>query len=223
MDVDGLGEGLASRLVERGLVTDLADLYDLDVETLAGLERMAETSAANLVAALERSKTRGLERVLHGLGIRHVGSTVAAALADALGSMDELIAADRETLEAVDGIGPTVAGAVRTFLDADPNQRMIERLADHGIVMTRRERSRGGVLAGRTFVLTGSLRGWSRAEAKRAIEERGGRVTGSVSGKTDVVVVGENPGTKLDRARELGVEVVDEAGFRSVLERGRAD
>ncbi|MDX1661058.1 MAG: NAD-dependent DNA ligase LigA [Gemmatimonadota bacterium] len=222
MDVEGLGEKLARQLVEAGLVHDLADLYELDHETLADLERMGEQSAANLLESLERSKERGPRRVLHGLGIRYVGATVAADLTDHFGSIDALMAADRETLESIDGIGPKVAGAVVEFFDREENRRLVHRLAEHGVEMEaeRREARDEGRLAGETVVLTGSLETFTRSEAKAAVEAAGGRVTSSVSGKTDLLVVGSEPGSKLDRARELGVEVLDEAAFRARLDGG---
>lgn len=222
MDVDGLGDKLARQLVETGLVADLADLYELDADTVAGLDRMGEVSAANLIEALERSKSRGFRRVLHGLGIRFVGDTVAAALASAFPSMEALMEADRETLEAVEGIGPKVAGAVIEFFEREENRRLVERLAGHGVEMEREEPpgDGGGPLEGRTVVLTGSLEGYTRPEAKAAIEAAGGRVTSSVSGKTDFVVAGADPGSKFEKARELGVEVLDEAGLRARLEGG---
>ncbi len=220
MDIDGLGDKLARQLVESGLVHDLADLYELDRETLAGLERMGDRSAGNLLESLERSKKRGLRRVLHGLGIRYVGDTVAAALAHPFGSMDALVEADREALEAVEGIGPKVAGAVREFFEREENRRLVRRLAEHGVTMESQRSSEGGAgpLAGKTVVLTGSLEGFTRAEARAAVEAAGGRVTSSVSGRTDFVVAGDEPGSKLDRARELGVEILDEEAFRARLE-----
>jgi DNA ligase (NAD+) len=221
MDVDGLGDMLARQLVDKEIVADLADLYDLDAETLAGLERMGALSAGNLVAALERSKSRGLRHVLYGLGIRHVGASAAGALAEAFGSMDALVAAGRESLEEVEGIGPTLAESVREFFDAPENRAVVERLAEHGVDMTARRRTRAsGPLAGKTFVVTGTLSSLSRAGATSAIEERGGKVAGSVSKKTDYVVAGESPGSKLDRARQLKVPVLDEEAFLALLAEG---
>jgi DNA ligase (NAD+) len=218
MDIDGLGDMLARQLVGKEVVRDLADLYELDVETLSGLERMGKVSAGNLVAALERSKSRGFRHVLYGLGIRHVGVSAAGALAEEFGSMEALLAADRDRLEQVEGIGPTLAESVREFFDAPENRAVVARLAAHGVDMTAQRRApASGPLAGRTFVVTGTLASLSRSEATQAIEERGGRVTGSVSKKTDYVVAGEKPGTKLDRARELGVAVLDEKAFRALL------
>ena len=218
MDIDGLGDMLARQLVQKQVVRDLADLYELDAETLSGLERMGKVSAGNLVAALERSKSRGLRHVLYGLGIRHVGVSAAGALAEAFGSMEDLLAADPDRLEQIEGIGPTLAESVREFFDAPENRAVVARLAGHGIDMTAQRRApAAGPLAGKTFVVTGTLASLSRSEATQAIEERGGRVTGSVSKKTDYVVAGEKPGTKLDRARELGVAVLDEEAFRALL------
>ena len=221
MDVDGLGDMLARQLVEKGVVRDLADLYELDAEILAGLDRMGALSAANLVAALERSKSRGLRHVLYGLGIRHVGASAAAALAEAFGSMDALLAADRAQLEAVEGIGPTLAESVAEFLDAPENRAVVRRLAEHGVDMTAPRRpAPSGPLTGKTIVVTGTLASHSRAAATAEIEARGGRVVGSVSKKTDYVVAGESPGTKLERALALGIDVLDEAAFLDLLRSG---
>lgn len=218
MDVDGLGDALVRQLVERALVRDLADLYELEHETLAGLERMGDLSASNLLASLEASKGRGFERALFGLGIRFVGSTVAALLAAEFASIDELMDADEERLQAIDGIGPRVAESVVEFMGRAVNRRLIEGLKAHGVDFARSESGRPtGPLAGKTFVLTGSLEGWSRSQAQVAIEALGGRVTGSVSAKTDYVVAGEKPGSKLDKARKTGVTVLDEAGFGKLV------
>jgi DNA ligase (NAD+) len=218
MDVDGLGDALVRQLVDRGLVGDLADLYELDQETLAGLERMGELSASNLLASLEASKGRGFERALHGLGIRFVGATVAALLAAEFGSIDELMEADADRLQAIEGIGPRVAESVVEFMRRAPNRRLIERLEAHGVDFTRSEEGRpSGPLAGKTFVLTGSLEEWSRSQAQAAIERLGGRVAGSVSARTDYVVAGEKPGSKLEKARKAGVQVLDEGAFAKLL------
>ena len=181
---------------------------------------MGEQSAGNLVAALDRSKKRGFRHVLYGLGIRYVGAGVASLLAESVPSLEALMEADRERLEAIEGIGPKVAEAVREFFDASENRRLVERLGSHGVDTRRRGGpATEGPLVGKTFVLTGTLTGYSREEAKAAIEERGGRVAGSVSKKTHYVVAGESAGSKLARARELGVEVLDEASFEALLAR----
>lgn len=219
MDVGGLGDALARQLVERELVRDLADLYELDAVTLAGLDRMGELSAANLVAALERSRSRGFRHALYGLGIRYVGQTVAAILAEAFDSVADLMEADAERLEGIPGVGPVVAESVTAFFGRRENRRVVERLVAHGVDFERRgpRPAATGPLSGKAVVVTGSLEGFTRAEATAAVEERGGRVTGSVSKRTDYVVAGAEPGSKLDRARALGVAVVDEAEFRKLL------
>ncbi len=220
MDIDGLGERLCDQLVAEGLVADVADLYHLTAEQIAALDRQAERSAANLVAALERSKEQPLHRVLAGLGIRHVGEQVARVLADHAGSMERLMEMTPEELEAIEAVGPVVAASVRQFLDEERNRELIQRLRRAGLTMRAERRGERGArpLAGRTFVLTGTLPSMTRAEAKAAITSQGGKVTGSVSANTDVVVAGEAAGSKLKKALALGIEVVDEAGLRAMLE-----
>jgi DNA ligase (NAD+) len=219
LDVDGLGEKLIDQLVERGLVRRVSDLFDLDQAAFAGLERMGEKSAENLVAALERAKQTTLARFLIALGVRHVGEGVAELLASHFGDLDPLLAASREALEAVPGVGPTIAESVASFFADARNRAEVERLRERGVRWRKTEaRRRGeGPLAGKTFVLTGTLAGMSRAEAKERILARGGKLSGSVSKKTDYVVAGAEPGTKLERARELGVDVLDEAGLAALL------
>ena len=220
LDIEGLGAKLVEQLVERGLVTRLSDVFDLDREALAGLDRMAEKSARNVVEGIEKARSTTLARFLIALGIRHVGETVAQLLSRHFGDLDPLLAASREQLEAIEGIGPTIAESVFRFF-ADPrNASEVERLRALGL---RWEKSapaapRGeGPLAGCTFVLTGSLEDMTRSEARRRIEERGGKVTSSVSKKTSYVVAGADPGSKLDKARELEVEVLDRAGLEKLL------
>ena len=216
MDIEGLGESLVDQLVGTGLVRDVADIYRLTGEQLAALERMGKKSAANLVARIEKSRGVELWRLLHGLGLRHVGEGGAQALARAFGSVEALRAAPVEALEAVPDIGPVVARSVRTFLDEPRNGELLDRLAELGV------RPRAGpaapavasdALAGQTFVLTGTLDAMSREAAAEAIKARGGKVTSSVSRKTSWIVVGRDPGSKLEKARELGVAELDEAAF----------
>jgi DNA ligase (NAD+) len=220
LDVDGLGEKLVDQLVEKGLVARVSDLFALDAATLAGLERMGEKSAANLVASLERARSTTLERFLLALGIRHVGETVAELLARRFGDLDPLLAASADELEATEGVGPTIAESVARFF-ADPRNRAeIERLRELGVRWEKAEPAsapREGPLAGKTLVLTGTLPVWSRGEAKRRIEAAGGKVASAVSKKTDYVVAGADPGGKLRKAEELGVPVLDEAGLRALL------
>jgi len=222
LDVDGLGAKLVDQLVEQGHVARVSDIYRLDEGALAGLERMGEKSAANLVAALERSKRTTLARFLFALGIRHVGAGVAELLATHFGGdLDALIAADPAEIEAIEGIGPTIAESVASFFANQRNREELRRFREQGVTWPRGERRvRGeGPLAGKTFVLSGALPHLTRDEAKRRIEAAGGKVTTSVSKKTDYVVAGEDPGAKLRKAEELGVAVLDEPGLLALLPR----
>ncbi len=222
LDVDGLGEKLIEQLVERGAVARLSDVFRLGAVALEGLDRMGEKSARNLVAALERAKRTTLARFLVALGIRHVGETVAEVLARHFGDLDALVAASAAEIEAVPGIGPIIAESVATFF-ADPRNRAeVKELRELGLSWEAKPPAppRGeGPLVGRNFVLTGTLEGMTRAEAKQRIEAQGGKVTGTVSKKTSYVVAGADPGSKLAAARELGVAVLGQAEFLALLER----
>jgi DNA ligase (NAD+) len=219
MDIEGLGDVLADALTGLGLVHDIADIYALDAEKLGSVPRMGDKSVAKLLEAIEGSKTRGLARVLTGLGIRFVGEQTAAILAGDFGSIDAIAAASEEDLRQSEGIGPEVAASVRLFFEQPANRGMIERLRGAGVVMAGAQRARGaGPLATKTFVLTGTLPTLTRDEAAALIVARGGKVSGSVSGKTDYVVAGDAAGSKLAKARELGISVLDEEGFRRLLE-----
>jgi DNA ligase (NAD+) len=230
MDIDGLGARLIDQLVERGLVRDAADLYQLEAEQLAGLERMGAKSATNLVAALERSRRRPLPRLLVALGIRHVGEHVAALLASHFGSLEALQRAGREELERIDGVGPEVAASAAAFFTEPRNQKLLERLRAAGVAPPAQPAApapaaedEAGPLAGRRVVLTGKLETMDRRQAKRAIERLGGRVTSAVSARTDLVLAGAEAGSKLERARALGVAVIDEAEFRRRYPSGADD
>jgi DNA ligase (NAD+) len=220
LDVDGLGEKLIDQLVERKVVTRLSNLFELDAETLEGLDRMGRKSAENLVAALARARNTALPRFLVALGIREVGGTVARLLAREFGDLDPLLEADAETLEAIDGVGPRIAQTVVDFF-ADPRNRAeIQRLRELGVRWEKAERRKieaGGPLDGKTFVLTGTLPDIARSEAQRRIEALGGKVTSSVSKKTSYVVAGDSPGSKLRKAEELEVEVLGPAEFAALL------
>jgi DNA ligase (NAD+) len=210
MDIRGLGERTVAQLLEQGLVSDHADLYGLTEEQLTGLEGFGAVSARNLVQAIGASKERPLSRLLFGLGIRHVGVHAAQVLAREFRTMDALMDAEEEALAAVHGIGATTAEAFRAFMSEPRNRALIERLAAAGLQMEEPvERAEHSTLAGHTFVVTGT-HGMSRKEITTLIERHGGRVTGGVSRSTDFLVAGESPGSKLDRARELGVRVIDE-------------
>lgn len=220
MDIDGLGEKLVEQLVDKGVVKDVADLYSLKLEELASLERMAEKSAQNLLDETKASKSRGLARALFALGIRFVGERTAELLAEHFGALDRIAAASEEELLQVVEVGPTVAASIVEFFQEKGNQQVIEKLRKAGLVLKeKRARPKDTRLAGKTFVLTGTLAKRSREEAKELIESLGGKVTGSVSKNTDYLVVGAEPGSKLDKARALGVPVLDEAAFAKLISR----
>jgi DNA ligase (NAD+) len=219
MDIEGLGESLIARLIADGVVASYADVYRLTAERLARLDRMGKKSATNLVEQIERSKTRELWRLIYGLGIRHVGERGAQALASAFGSMDAIIKASIDQLKAVPDIGPVVAAAVRGYFDQPQNRHLVKQLAAAGLKMDAPIVSgeAPGPLTGKTFVLTGGLSQLSREAATEAVQARGGKVSGSVSKKTDYVIAGEDPGSKLAKAQSLGVPILDEAAFRALL------
>ena len=220
MDIEGLGDVLVEKLVDLGFVRDVADLYSLDVETIANLERMAEKSATNLINQIEASKTRGLQRLLYGIDIRHVGERYAKILANHYRSIDRLAEASVEELDAIHEIGETVAVSVFNFFQNPRNQDLIVRLKTAG-VKTEIEGDAAANFderfAGKTFVLTGKLEEFTRDEAAQKIEQRGGRVSGSVSKKTDYVVAGTDSGSKLTKAESLGVRVLREDEFKDLL------
>ncbi len=219
MDIEGLGDVLAEQLTTLGIVRDIADIYTLDEESLGRVPRTGKKSIANLLAAIDGSLSRGLARVLTGLGIRFVGEQTAAILAADFGSMNAIEMASEDELQRSEGIGPEVAASVRLFFDQTANRKMIDRLRKAGVLMegARRDRAAAGPLAGKIFVLTGTLPTLTRDEASALIEARGGKVTGSVSRKTDYVVAGDEAGSKLTKARELGVDVIDEQGLHALL------
>ena len=219
MDIEGLGDKLVEQLVERGIVHTPAELYGLDQATLAGLDRMAEKSAANLVAAIEASKTTTLERFIFSLGIRNVGETTAKDLARFFGSLDALTAATEPELLAVRDVGPIVAQSIVQFFAEPHNLEVVTTLRTAGVHWPESAAMQQsvGVLSGKVFVLTGTLPTLSRDAARALIEAGGGKVTGSVSRKTDYVVAGEEAGSKLEKAQQLGVAVLDESGLRALL------
>ena len=217
MNIEGLGEAVVQQLLDRGLVTSVADLYTLTEEQLAGLDRFAEKSARALIGEIEGSKRAGLARVLMGLGIRFVGERTAELLAEEFGSMDALASATAEELERVEEVGPRISQAIVEFFAQPANLALIERLKDAKIDMTAEKKQRSEQLAGLTFVLTGTLPTLTRDEAKRRIEAAGGKTAGSISKKTSYVVAGEEAGSKLDKALELKVPVLDEAGLLALL------
>ena len=228
LDVDGLGEAVAAALVAKGHVRDFADLYALPTATWETME-IAETKTGSTVKlgvprtrriqeALDRSRTLGLRRLLFGLGIPQVGDATAATLARHFGTLERFLSASEEDLLGVRDVGPETARAIRAWIDEPQNRRVVDRLVEAGVRPAPEEAPRGGVFAGKTVVLTGGLVRLSRDEAKAEIERRGGKVSGSVSRKTDLVVEGEDAGSKAEKARELGVKIVNEAGFLRLLE-----
>jgi DNA ligase (NAD+) len=218
MAIDGLGEAVVAQLLDRGLVKSIADLYRLDVAAFESLDRIGRKTADTLVSEIQGSKKRPLERVLLGLGIRFVGERTAQLLASNFGSMDAVMNASAEELERVHEIGPSVAAAVREFFDEEKNRALIEELRAAGLTFTAERKQKSSKLEGMTFVLTGTLPHLSRDGAKEKIEAAGGRVSGSVSKKTSYVVAGEDAGSKLDKARTLGVKILDEAALVEMLE-----
>jgi DNA ligase (NAD+) len=221
MRIEGLGDVLAIQMVEANLVKDVGDLYSLTLDQVAALPRMAKKSATNLLEQIEASKSRELTNLIYALGIRHVGERTAGILAHEMGSLDRLIEASVEDLDAIPEIGLTVAESVRDWFDDEGNRALCDRLRAAG-VNTESTRKSGASLderfAGKQFVLTGTLSSFTRDEAKALIEARGGRVNASVSKKTDYVVAGESAGSKLDKAESLGVTVIDESAFKTMLE-----
>jgi len=220
MDIDGLGEKLVEQLVETGMVKSIADLYELNAEALLGLERMGEKSAAGLFAAIEQSKSRPFTRLLFGLGIRHVGIHAARLLVRAFGSWERLAASPVEEIAGIPGVGPVAAESFRHFLADRENIRLVERLQAAGLAFE--EKAAGGPrpLAGKKFVLTGTLASFTREQATEMVVSLGGSVASSVSKRTDYVVAGVSPGSKFDRAKELGVKILDEAEFKRLIAGG---
>lgn len=218
MDIEGMGEVLCSQLMKAGLVEDVADLYSLTKEQIVRLERKAEKSAQNLLESIERSKTRPLSRLLFALGIRYVGQQNAEALANAFGSLDALMSASYDSIAAVEGIGPKIAGSVVEYFSQERNRRVIEKLRAAGLRFTQEERKPKALpLSGLNFVVTGRLKNYSRLQIEHRIKEMGGNVSDTVSRKTDYLVVGEEPGSKLKRAQQLGVRIIDEEQFEALV------
>ena len=218
MDIDGLGGKIIDQLVEHGLVHDPGDLYALTKEQFAALDRLADKSAQNLVDALERSKTTTLPRFLSSLGIRLVGEATARQIAEVFGDLERIMAADEERLQEVPDIGPGVAHSLAGFFAQEQNRAVIDKLLKAGVRFPAVEVKPAGRLAGKTFVLTGTLDGLTRSEAKQRLQALGAKITSGVSKKTDYVVAGSDPGSKRDKAEKLGIPILDEAAFLNLIE-----
>jgi DNA ligase (NAD+) len=217
MNIDGMGDALVNQLTERGLVKNVADIYKLTKADLLSLERMGDKSAQNILDEIEASKKLPLERVIYGLGIRMVGERTAQFLAEHFGSTEALENAGVEELQNVNEVGPRIAESIVEFFSIAANRKLVDRLREAGLTLTGKKKQRGTKLADKTFVLTGTLAHFTRDEAKKMIEDAGGKVTGSVSKKTDYVVAGADAGSKLDKAKELGVAVIDEKEMEKLL------
>jgi DNA ligase (NAD+) len=220
MNIDGMGDALVNQLTDRGLVKNVADIYKLTKADLLSLERMGDKSAQNILGEIDNSKTLPLERVIYGLGIRMVGERTAQFLAEHFGSMEALETATVEELQNVNEVGPRIAESIVEFFSIAANRKLVGRLREAGLTLTGKRKERGTKLAGKTFVLTGTLSHFTRDEAKKMIEDAGGKVTGSVSKKTDYVIAGADAGSKLDKAKDLGVKVVDEKEMEKILDQG---
>ena len=220
MDIDGLGPAIVEKLIDEGLISNCADLYDLRAEQLSGLEGFGEKSAENLINSIEKSKSNGLARVLSALGIQLIGSRAARLIAENLGDIDSVMAADAEALAQIPDIGMKMAQSLVHFFGEDASKELVRRFKERGVDMTceKKTETEAGRLAGKTFVITGTLPGMKRSEAKKLIEENGGKVTGSVSGKTDYLLAGEDAGSKLQKAVSLKIPVIDEPGLMSMLD-----
>jgi DNA ligase (NAD+) len=215
-DIEGLGDKLVDRLVEEGLVRRISDIYRLRQEDLVGLERMGEKSAQNLLGQIESSKGISLSRLIHALGIRYVGEHIASVLAEHFDSLDDLAQATEDELLWIPEIGPQIAQSIVDFFHNPENRRLIRELRAAGLAGRREKKA--GVLSGKTFVFTGALSGFTREEARRLVEKKGGRVASQVSRKVDYVVVGENPGEKLPQAQKLGIPTLTEEEFRALVQ-----
>ena len=217
MNIEGMGESLVNQLADKGLVKNVADIFDLTEDKLLSLERMGKKSAENVLREIVAAKKLPLERVIFGLGIRMVGERTAEFLAGHFGTLDALMGASEEELQNVNEVGPRIAVSIREFFEEPSNRKLVERLRGSGLTFKGEVKRRGTQLAEKTFVITGTLPNRSREDAKKLIEDAGGRVSGSVSKKTDFVLAGSDAGSKLDKARELGVAIIDEAGLLRML------
>jgi DNA ligase (NAD+) len=217
MDIEGLGVKLIDQLVDKGLVKDVADIYYINKEELIELERMADKSAQNIIDAIENSKTKPLSKFLYALGIRHVGETTAEDLAHHFQRLDDFFQLSEEDLMEIEGIGPEVAASVHQFFRDKKNRESIELLKKAGLKVIEPKIKEKGKLAGKTLVFTGAFKTFGRDEARNLVESLGGITTSTVSKKVDFVVVGEDPGSKFDKAKELGIKILSEEEFKKIV------
>ena len=217
MNIEGMGDSLVDQLADAKLVKTIADIYDLTADKLLSLERIGQKTADNLLAQIERTKQAPLDRVIMGLGIRFVGERTAQFLAEHFGSLDSIMNSEESELLEVQEVGPRIAASIREFFDEKKNRALVERLRKAGLQFTAEKKVRGTQLAGKTFVITGTLPNYSRDQAKQLIEDAGGKVSGSVSKKTDYLLAGEEAGSKLDKAKELGVPIIDEPQLKKII------
>lgn len=219
MDIENLGSALIEQLVDSGLVKNFANVYELTVEKISGLERMAEKSAANVIKAIEKSKTQSLPRFIAALGIRHVGSASAEILADEFNSLEAIKNADLETLKNIDQIGPIMAQSVFEYFHNEKNLSVIDRLLKAGVNPVASAKKKSQVFAGKTIVVTGTLKNFSRSQIEQVVKDNGGKISSSVSKKTDFILIGENPGSKFDKAKKLEIKVVSEEEFIKTIKK----
>lgn len=217
MDIQGFGPVLIRQLLEHNKIKTIADLYVLTFDDLVSMERMGKKSANNILTALEKSKSNSLDKLIHGLGIRMIGAQSAKILSHAVNDISDLYTKPIEELQSIETIGPTMAQSIRMYFDRDENREVIEQLRSHNVNLTGGIKKKGGPLSGLTFVLTGTLPSLTREEASQIIEDQGGKVSSSVSAKTSYVLAGADPGSKIDKARKLGIKIIDESGFRELL------
>jgi len=220
MDIEGMGEAIAAQLVDKKIVGDYADIYYLRHEALAGLERMADRSASNLIEAIKKTKSNSLDRLIFGLGIRHVGVRSAWILYSTFGSLARILQADLPDLERIDEIGPIMARSIFNFFRTKENKKVIEKLRRAGVNIEGKKDKKQAMLKrdleGKTFVITGSLKGSTRQELEELIRRRGGNASSSISKKTDLLILGKDPGSKLEKAKRLGIKIIDEEGFKNM-------
>jgi DNA ligase (NAD+) len=224
MDIEGIGHKFLEQMVDKAMIQDPADLYFLKKEDLMNMDRMGEKLAENMLKAIDKSRSPSLPSLIYALGIRNVGRHLAGVLATHFKSLDNLAARSAEDLEQVHEIGPIVAESIYNFMHNPKNIQVIKKLKAGGVNFPTEEgETKGGVLEDKVFVLTGGLDSFTRDEARKAIEDLGGRVSSSVSGKTDFLLVGRDPGSKVDQARRLEIDILDEEGFKEMIGRGKAD